>query len=162
MFSMGGGHDYLGMVIPSWAERHPSRPHWTSFYLYLASALGRDELIPYDVKPTVLLFLRNLRRLNLFIWLPDSVPEVRFIARKDIGSYTVIHRVDRPDLPLEKYFKVKHQTETYPNEKKRKGIVESEVVLAFPLLNNGTPKIERQDVHAFLPLRDYGFSVRGF
>lgn len=84
------------------------------------------------------------------------------MTREVIGSHTVINIKDSLDLPPQKYFMVEHLTKTYNNEEKRKGIVESKIELAFPLLNNGTPKIERQDVHAYLPLRDYGFSVRGF
>jgi hypothetical protein len=59
----------------------------------------------------------------------------------------------------EKYFKVKVIAKTYLQEDKRKGISESAVVLAFPLTENEGPNIGIQAVHAFLPLRSYGFSV---
>lgn len=159
MLSRNGDCGLLGMIAPSWTERHPVRRGWTDFHLYLADEQDSNKLNSYaqDIQPTLLLFLRKLRNLSLLIKQRGCIPESIRLTREDIGS-DVVRLHDSRSTP-QKYFMVKYQTKTYPGEEKRKGIEESEVVLAFPLNNEGTPSIKRQAVHAFLPLRQYGFSV---
>jgi hypothetical protein len=54
---------------------------------------------------------------------------------------------------------LRHYAQTYQHEEKRKMIREREMVLAFPVDKSGVPAIEEQEVHAFMPLKKYGFNV---
>jgi len=44
-------------------------------------------------------------------------------------------------------------------EEQRGGVKSSETILACPLTSEGTPLESSQHVHAFLPIRDFGFKV---
>ena len=48
---------------------------------------------------------------------------------------------------------------TAQGEEKREGVSSSEIVLAFPVTRDEHPVISDQNVHAFLPLRPFGFNV---
>ncbi|KIM82107.1 hypothetical protein PILCRDRAFT_88871 [Piloderma croceum F 1598] len=58
---------------------------------------------------------------------------------------------------LEIFLTIKHMTKMFTKESKRLGIKESEFVLAFPLTERGEPKIEPQNVFAYLPVKSFGF-----
>jgi hypothetical protein len=45
------------------------------------------------------------------------------------------------------------------NEVRRVGVTQTEVALAFPIDREGVPVESTQLVHAFLPIRDFGFKV---
>jgi len=52
-----------------------------------------------------------------------------------------------------------HMARKLPPEPKREGIKESQILLAFPMTEDLEPKLEPQNVYAFLPIRDYGLQV---
>lgn len=149
----------LGMITPSWAEDCPGRTGWTQFTLCLSSKINKNEMKLYlaGVDPTLLIFLRKLRHLD--IDLPDASFAVR---RIDLGPDLI--RLDRHwstgSVVTSQYLLVRRPIAAHPEEKKRPNISRTEVVLAFPLESDGSPKIHFQKVHAFLPIREYGFSVR--
>jgi hypothetical protein len=58
-----------------------------------------------------------------------------------------------------KYIVMRHRARNLPSEQKREGVSESELLLAFPVDENNEPKLDPQQVFAFLPIRDYGFKV---
>lgn len=62
-------------------------------------------------------------------------------------------------ISTSRYLVFKQMVPTYPEEAKRRGIRESEIVLAFPVSADGEPEIGDQFVHAFLPVAKYGLPV---
>lgn len=152
----------LGMITPTWTQEYPVSPGWTSFNLHL-SGDGR-ELAAHidDIKPSLLLFLRKLHSLTIEVALSNR-------PRKKIDLYR--HETDDNDIvKLERfvngnrvssddYFVIKRVIKAYSLEQTRRDIKETEIVLAFPITEQGEPSIEIQDVHAYLPLRKYGFTV---
>jgi hypothetical protein len=153
------------MITPVWGSAYLPKPGWTTFHLRLAPSQNGAELSAQltGLRPTLLLFLRQLRSLNvtvpgaaqhsaLQIWREDG-PEDELVSLK---------RIHDGELKVERYVLVQKFTQTPSQEPGREGIEQSEIVLAFPVTETGDPVIKMQDVHAFLPLRCYGFRVSLF
>jgi hypothetical protein len=70
-----------------------------------------------------------------------------------------LERILNGTRDVERYILVRHIAQTPVEEPGREGVEESEIVLAFPVTENQEPVMKQQDVHAFLPLRCYGFKV---
>jgi len=71
-----------------------------------------------------------------------------------------LQRIEYGRSSIKRYIQVTHATQTYPGEERRRDVTRSDVVLAFPMTETEAPQISGQSVHAFLPLRSYGFTVR--
>jgi hypothetical protein len=110
-----------------------------------------------DVRPT-LLFLRQLRVLCVTIPGPGFTLEGR---RTDDGDPDMLslERIPNGKKEVEIYILVRHVAQTPVGEPGREDVKESEIVLAFPVTENQEPVMKQQEVHAFLPLRCYGFKV---
>ncbi|PKS05647.1 hypothetical protein jhhlp_008166 [Lomentospora prolificans] len=160
---------HLGMIAPIWDE-FPETPKegCTSILLKLDKACDEKrivtELESYDEK--ILLFLRRLRRLEI-----DCKHGI-FTLSKPFSTVLARHGqpAENPAMMTlmnngikKHYFVWRHTATSLPADTRRPGISSSEVVVAFP--NSGTennaptlPVIQPQNVYAFLPIRDYGFS----
>jgi hypothetical protein len=153
------------MITPALDSDYPSRRGWTRFHLRLAPSENGNDLSIHlrDVRPTLLLFLRKLRALS--ITTPDAAPHSAIgikVKRSDgpEDDMVTLERIEREKSKKERYMLVKHLAKTSGQEPARENVTESEIVLAFPLTETQEPVMETQDVHAFLPLRCYGFNVR--
>ncbi len=148
----------LGMITPILGFRYPAVPGWTTFHLHLAPSENGSDLSTQlrDVRPTLLLFLRQLRILN--ITTPGVTLEVRRTDDDDRDMISLEH-IQNGARDVERYILVRHLAQTPIGEPGREDVKESEVVLAFPVTKNQEPVMKKQDVHAFLPLRCYGFKV---
>ncbi|KAE9405868.1 hypothetical protein BT96DRAFT_972297 [Gymnopus androsaceus JB14] len=144
------------MLIPEWDETYAARPGYTVFHIPIADfndrALVTEEL--RALQPTILLFLRKLRRLNITI-----NGSSRAFAREDNGDF--IHLLSG-DQKSQSYLIERKEIATTPDPKLRPQAHTSAIVLAFPVggerdLSPLLPA-ENQNVHAFLPLRKCGFS----
>jgi hypothetical protein len=157
-------HAVLGMITPIWDPSLSVEPGWTTFNLQLSGSEDGQALSRQltEIPPSALLFLRQLRSLVFHVKTSNCgkplVVEVQYI---DSGEDIVclIRRENGIVTLCQKFMLLKHTVPTYRHEEKRQGIHESEVVLVFPIQNSGNPVIEEQEVHAFLPLRRYGFNV---
>lgn len=115
----------------------------------------------------MLLFLHKLRNITVkfsnmlhgpgkFISKSDEAPAglagwklVNLAVGKEVSTYAIFDYTAR-DMP---------------KESKRANISTSQIILAFPVEVDGavwTPKVEPQQVYAYLPIRDYGFEVGFF
>lgn len=150
----------LGMITPSWSDRYPVRPGWTSFYIHLSPIEDPKVIMSYfeDIKPSLLLFLRELQHITIEIQMSDSVQN-RQIEISRYHTKTDLVFLEDSRTSQEIFLTIKHMTKTFTKEPKRLGIEESEVVLAFPLTEKGEPKIEPQNVCAYLPVKSFGSSV---
>ena len=158
-----GKNEELGMITPTWNEsEHPVIPGWTSFHLELSPCEDPHVVASYirDINPSLLLFLGKLREMTIDIQLAgETRDEIVKLVRKDVDSGTVVLEDSRSSP--ERFLMVKQMTKTYEEEAKRIGVEQSEMLLAFPLTGEGMPKIEKQPqaVHAFLPIKSFGFTV---
>ena len=137
---------------------------WTTFQLHLAPSENGNDLSARlrDVRPTLLLFLRKLRALSITIppVPPHNAVDITVRRTDDVGRDMVcLERIRDGEHTVERYVLVKHLAQTPGGEPGREDIKESEMVLAFPVTEDREPVQRIQDVHAFLPLRCYGFKV---
>jgi hypothetical protein len=152
----------LGMITPRWTDEYPVRPGWTTFHLRLSPLQDSTTIISYikDIRPSLLLFLRQLRHMTINIQLSNTQNQLIELSRIDDDSDVVV-LMDSRSNPAH-YLMVKHMVKTFARESKREGIRQSEIVLAFPITATGAPIVEKQAVHAFLPLKSFGFKVSIF
>jgi hypothetical protein len=148
----------LGMITPALDNTYPPVRGWTAFHLHLAPSENGNDLSAQlrDVSPTLLLFLRKLRALSI------AIPRVNIEVRRtdDVDRDMVsLERIQDGKITVERYVLVKYLAQTPSEEPSREDVKESEIVLAFPVTNTREPVLENQNVHAFLPLRCYGFKV---
>ncbi|KAH9955853.1 hypothetical protein BC827DRAFT_1235201 [Russula dissimulans] len=152
----------LGMITPALGSKYPARPGWTTFHLQLASSEDGNDLGAQlrDVRPTLLLFLRKLRALSITfpVRAPQSTNDV-VVQRTDDEARGMVslQLIQNGECVVERYILVKHIAQTPGEEPGRENIKESDVALAFPVTENFEPVTKQQEVHAFLPLRCFGF-----
>ena len=152
----------LGMITPILGSEYRPVRGWTTFHLHLAQSVNGNDLSAQlrDVRPTLLLFLRQLRTLSI------TTPGVRQrnieVRRTDDDDRDMItlERIQNGARDVERYVLVRHLAQTPAEEPGREDVKESEIVLAFPVTDTQEPVTKKQEVHAFLPLRCYGFKVR--
>ncbi|KAF4630462.1 hypothetical protein G7Y89_g7676 [Cudoniella acicularis] len=116
-------NEELGMITPIWIEEEHAlhrRHEECQTTILLLPPTGQDFSGLFEnfdaIAPTLLLFLRKLKRLELNL----------------------------TDPPIRK-------------EGRRRDVTSTEISLAFPINSEGAPEISTQMVHAFLPVRDFGF-----
>jgi len=152
----------LGMIAPI-MEEFPGtkRAKWTSFYLQLARDYDTRELLSdlRSLNACLLIFLRRLRTIVVTIVGPNEQITTKELTRTEglIEGQEAIHLSQ--DNTQMSYIVMRHRARNLPAEQKREGVSESEILLAFPVDENNQPKLDSQQVFAFLPIRDYGFKV---
>jgi hypothetical protein len=162
----------LGMIAPIW-ENFPGVAKCGNSQFYLQLAKEKDSQAEKDLlkqlrffDSTLLLFLRKLKKIEIFVDDRDWKKRLIYhIARSDTqahgGELITIKKnwakTKKADETLQ-YFIVRHNTSDMPLEPKRRGMDSSEVVLAFPFIEN-KPAFHVQKAYAFLPIRDSGFRV---
>lgn len=151
----------IGMIAPIW-EKFPEEksPDYTSFYLQLLGEPTESEVIAeiQTLDPRMLIFLRQLREINLSITSVDRetrTQNLRRVDRKDNDiQITTLHY----DAASWDFILKSHLVSNMPDEPKRPGCSVSEILVAFPISNyKRGPQKDSQSVYAFLPIRDYGF-----
>ena len=122
----------VGLIWADFPE--PTLPGYTSFYLQLSENC-EDEIIREirELDPTILMFLRQLRQINLTVTQADGQVWTQKLWRRDRAAdgslITTLHRGDS----ISEYIVIKHHALQLPGEDKRRGCSESEVMLAFPI-----------------------------
>ncbi|KAF9772494.1 hypothetical protein IL306_009798 [Fusarium sp. DS 682] len=173
-FTHRQGDSGLGMVTPLWEDMDE----------HLGSSLTRITLLLHksddpeedarrretirlqfqDLKHTILLFLRKLRKVQVSFF-DDNDTETSSTTYSLHGSNPVTVKKETLEGVEERQYHVtKHIAENIPKSENRtysdeqdRADSSAEVVLAFPLAESGAPIVENQDVFAFLPMRPMGF-----
>jgi len=155
----------LGMIAPIWCD-FPAAANLghTTILMHLSHDCNRGDL-QREIRlldSRMLIFLRQLRRINIRIEIAGSTTLSRSLSRlPDVlfpsDSASVISL--QQDSKIFKYIVSKHRAKELPFESKREGVHESQILLAFPVTETLEPKLEQQQVYAFLPVRDYGLQV---
>ncbi|KAK1536561.1 uncharacterized protein CCOS01_01881 [Colletotrichum costaricense] len=184
-FTHRKGDSGLGMVTPIWEPDLIPQCEQASSSITLhlhqyddtslsEAARQREEINrEFENLPiTVLLFLRNLRRIEIQFH-DDNDTETKRVeySFSTSSSSTLIERVwlsDRESSSGETVQRKHHVTrqvirDAPPNENRElsegngRADAETEVILAFPLTDDYTPIIDNQPVFAFLPMMPLGF-----
>jgi hypothetical protein len=170
----------LGMIAPIWTDDFPVpvRHGYTTVYLQFNKECDKGELLT-EIKaldPRMLIFLRRLRQINIKVSLKRAPTFSRPLSFLGIGRNQALAQslTRMPDSTGQlgeiitlrqnehvfKYLVFTHLANRMPLEEKREGVQESQLLLAFPLTSTLTPRLEAQQVYAFMPIRDYGLQVR--
>jgi hypothetical protein len=146
--------DELGFVVPHWIDNIPDGINSSLTNILLPI---NEENIPQltkfeSIKPTILLFLHNLRRIEIQNKIENKVE----ILKKENQNGKVILE----DSIGKSYWKLVVYNLNVPensNEKMRQ-ISKTEIILAFPLKVDNTAKINKNEfLFAYLPIRKCGF-----
>ena len=159
----------LGMITPCWV---PPEVDTTDGYQTRITLFPNDDddfsSLAGDfraIKPTLLIFLRRLRFLEIIIPASNGFRRSAYTYSTswEGNSVTLSSQNACVDLGTSRhssYNVYSFTCENMPSEKLREQIETSKVVLAFPLDDDDSqPLNQTQAVHAFLPVRDYGFKV---
>ncbi|KZV84329.1 hypothetical protein EXIGLDRAFT_842290 [Exidia glandulosa HHB12029] len=144
----------LGMISPQWLSNASNRPGWTLMRLDFCDnqqfTSVKTQLV--HVRDSVLLFLDKLSRLTV----DDGAPHPFTVSRTVRGNLVTITTA-HDKISHRRYVRVAQTIPAYGSEPKRVGAQSTEIILAFPLNKSGQPLAQSQMVHAFLPMRSYGF-----
>lgn len=145
------------MIAPIWMNNTEAYPEWTTFELGLSPKIDGDELVSRleDIRPSLILFLKKIHRMEITTDNRTLVIEKRVLQ----NGVTRIQRSGDGPAQSNNYIIFKYTVTTAQGEEKREGVSSSEIVLAFPVTLDEHPVISDQNVHAFLPLRPFGFNV---
>jgi hypothetical protein len=153
----------LGMIAPIWCDFPTNtKSGHTTIFMHLAHDCNKAdlqrEILFLDSR--MLIFLRQLRRINIRIETAGSVTLSRSLSRfPDVPVRSASVVTLQQDSKIFEYLVLNHTAKRLPLEPKREGVQESQILLAFPVKEILEPKLEQQQVYAFLPVRDYGLQV---
>jgi hypothetical protein len=163
----------LGMIAPKW-DRLPHniqpRAGFTTFYLHLATAFDIAGLITYlrTLDERLLMFLRRLKNIELNVLEDGGSRWTRTLQREDIVDrsgneirFLTSSTVDKEGTRTirQKYLLFRAQATGMPSSAKRLGQITSDIILVFPVDDEGKPRVGSEQVYAYLPIRDYGLGV---
>jgi hypothetical protein len=155
---------FLGIVAPIWADfPETMQPGCTSIYLQLSEGYEEetliDELLTFDTN--LLIFLRRIKEINIQVIRKDKQVWEKKIRKVEswqgMDRVTILHAGESTS----QYLIRTHTIKDLPNERKRPNWPETKILLAFPTAEfPEQPRLNPQNVYAFLPIRNYGLKVR--
>ena len=160
------------MIAPKWCEfnANPLVNDRTVLCFRVPEVKDREKVQEElsRLQPELLLFLRQLRCINVIIQSPSGeLQESYCLDRSDEGlrgsRITSLTRQDfqpKPRCQTDKFLVCQHTRRNMPGEERRPNVSESDVVIAFPLTDGNEPKVRKCDTFNFLPIADYGLPVR--
>jgi hypothetical protein len=163
------GDDGMGMIAPQYQEPDEMLPgSLTRMTLSLIKGIDQSALHQQfrDLPDTLLLFLHKLGSISIEkSGFEASIPEsTLYTCRHDEkAGRTTLDRTHyvasgEPQTSCRYYIIQRKTLHDLPSDAKR-DYNTAEVVLAFPVDEDSEPVIENQQVFAYLPIRDFGFSV---
>ncbi|KAK7425103.1 hypothetical protein QQX98_000017 [Neonectria punicea] len=172
-FTHRKGDSGLGMVTPVWEETDEVLGDClTRITLFLhdsgdASTNARQlDIIKQqfrELQDTILLFLRQLRKVKVSFHTDDAVDDNTTYSLHGSNPATIRKTTSTGEVD-KKYHITKHMAHNIPRSENRNYSDDgertdstAEVVLAFPLTDTSEPIVDDQDVFAFLPMRPMGF-----
>ncbi|CAH0058483.1 unnamed protein product [Clonostachys solani] len=181
------GDSGLGMIRPIWKEPEEDGPlPFTRMTLYIhekreAGELQHLKAIIFkqfeDLQKTCLLFLKKIKNISVSFYNDDgSLKDSKSFKAADAGTNRVsletISITQGQQMRELRYYHITKHTATNiarsdnrdpPNtEEARRISATAEVVLAFPLTDKSEPLLEKQELFAFLPIREseYKFIIQ--
>lgn len=169
-------HGRLGMVKPIWAAfpKGQRLNDLTQIYLKLESAKGDAANMFQVIKEKLngvrgdqLIFLRQLKSVKIQVqetrakdsWTRSLTCRTHEAHGGEAVQVAVSQDKAGAQETVQDMLVVRHVATDLPQEEARQNITTSEIVLAFPI-KSGKPVIEDRSTYAFLPIGQYGFSVR--
>ncbi|KAL3264491.1 hypothetical protein ABHI18_000706 [Aspergillus niger] len=172
------GGSGMGMISPIWedVEEQLQRP-MTRMTLYLHDdAAPRETAMQQfrELQDTLLLFTKNLQRLEVSMYDDDEnhlSSTVFAISSQNenlqVLTKTLLARDGTSEKLTRNYHLTKYVAHDLPGSENRtytdkeqetRAYSRADIILAFPVTRDSVPVIEPQDVFAFLPIRNMGFT----
>jgi hypothetical protein len=150
--------DKLSFVVPHWIENVPDyiNTKITNIILPLRDEV-KEELSKFnELDPILILFLHKLKNIKISNTYNNDNSEV--LLTKKHGKVEISHLKGKEYyLLIRKSLNIRQKFQG--EEEKRKGVEETELILAFPVKPDGSAYVVKaQKVFAFLPTRGYGFN----
>jgi len=148
--------EHATMILPEWINEVPDfiDSKQTNIVLYLKPEI-RNEISKYieEIHPSLLLFLKKLKVIEVEEEDGNKIKKIK-LHEKDGIVEIVYEECETYWKVIKKLFKVPQDID----EERRRGVTETEIILAFPLKEDYSANTsEEQYVFAFLPIRKYGF-----
>lgn len=177
------GDPGLGMISPVWHESKNKSPYpGTRMMLLLGdgykpipSSQYRNIQDQFDsINESILLFMRKLEEIRISIFdrkgkWERSTTFTKSPVNTSITRLTKITKIgSKENISHTNYYTFKHtvgnldknENRTYTQyEEKTKAYASAEIVLGFPLTEESVPIVKFQDIFAFLPIKQAGFTV---
>ncbi|KXH62181.1 hypothetical protein CSAL01_05514 [Colletotrichum salicis] len=164
-FKLNKTEDMLGVLLPlpfpvikKQSDTETTRMRLRISDRYYHGRIAKDLR---KIKPEVLLFLRRLRHIVVQVGTEEAEYQATYIIHDEEFQgevRSVAKRKSSTESKKEmKYIIVRRTVDEMPTEPKRESIHQSEVTLAFPVKDDGSPIIHEQQTFAYLPLGNYGF-----
>ncbi|UKZ78366.1 hypothetical protein TrVFT333_006103 [Trichoderma virens FT-333] len=178
------GDQGLGMISPVWEDPENDEPHpGTQMKLELGDGYTPIPSSQYQIildqfnsiNESILLFMRNLGEIRLSIFDNEgNLERSNTFSRERINASLIrLTKVTRTgnkvDSSSTDYYISKHtvgnldknENRTYSEyEEKTKAYASAEIVLGFPLSKKSIPIVNYQDIFAFLPMKQAGFTFK--
>ncbi len=153
----------LTLIMPIWVEKPPKFVEKGCTNIVLPFVKEREREILNQLKgisPSLLLFLKKLRKIEIINQLTSENKSFKRIERGD--KFLILEDKGNEQMweVVRKEMKIPWNLKEYLKRQigKDAGIDITEVILAFPLKEDGSPDASREQyVFAFLPVRKYGF-----
>jgi hypothetical protein len=151
----------LGVITPLW-EKFPEQTecNGTSIFLRLSGSYDEQTLVEQlrEFDANLLIFLRRIEMIKIEVNYADSSlwkKQIRKASyRQDLDRVVILEN----DTDSLKYLIKTTVLKDLPQEAKRRGFSETNILLAFPLPSEQQePTLRSHNVYAFLPIRNYGF-----
>lgn len=182
-FRHKSGESGMGMISPVWENTDEElESPLTRITLHLhetgdadARAKAREVIQEQfeELQETILLFLKNLRRVHISFYdaeVGEQTSSATFSIERPQTNYAVLKRTKLAGVTTQEHVKHFHVT-TYEatnlaknenrdyseTEETTRAYSTSQVILAFPLSEISIPMIELQALFVFLPVRLVGF-----
>lgn len=158
----------LGMIAPIWsgfnATQHVDETTMLCFQIPQPDHRNKVLANLSELRPELLLFLRQLRRIDVTILSDTGSVDRKFqICRTDgersmLRTITLVCESTSPTTRKEEeHFLVFQRTiPRMPYEPKREGVLESDILIALPIDDSATPILRDRPTFNFLPIRNYG------
>lgn len=156
------------MISPVWEEFHSTSMINENTMFCLRIPKKEDQINVkaemLSLKPELLLFLRKLHTIHVIVDERKEGALYDFSLRREDNTDNVQHGYTTTQLSRydtspaaaassETLVVFRHTTQSMPEETKRPGIKQTEVVLAFPTVFDNISRM----TFNFLPIRDFGF-----
>lgn len=152
----------LGMILPILTPFPPADriSGHTQILLHLKDGVYNHILEDLrSIDSQLLIFLSKLKRIRVATPRPPKAYVLYRNYRNDAVKWETAVISSEGSQVGDGYIVKRHELQNLPADSRRKGITSSEIVLAFPTYAGDIPRIDLQNVYAFLPIGNFGFRV---
>ena len=147
----------LSITKPHWIDNIPDyiNQNETNIILPLKDEMKEELIEIFKINPRLMLFLNKTKK----IIIENKLSDTHIIIQKSSQGENILISYSNK----KEYWRLIKKTYSIPSiisstESKRRDINETELILAFPIAENGNAiTSSEQNIHVYLPINSYGF-----